>query len=189
MINIVRQIRLQTSQEAVSELVRKAGNPGHARIFCGAELKPKSGQGGVSSPVSDEESSHCVYALEVSNVFQAALGLSRPSYFLINIDLDRQKVSRISVLSGIGAAESIAKIRIEEAPAEAIAVNAPSFSGDLFVARWNQTDGTPVKLKIYIKPGLDPTDRSRLYGINAACFSKIGGCRNARELLPIKEDL
>lgn len=58
-------------------------------------------------------------------------------------------------------------------------------SEDTCVGRFYNSDHAVGRLNVQVSADAPSTERNRLLNFNTHCLSKIGGCKNASELLPI----
>jgi hypothetical protein len=137
----------------------------------------------VASSLSGDTGPKCNYQLVIRNRLLHGLGLAPTAGIIADIGTNGGTAAEVLVFSTIGEHGEIADVHFSQVEGQV------TWCGrDTCVRRWNQSDGAPMRLAIAISADASSAERNRLLRINTSCFSKIGGCKNARDLLPIKEN-
>jgi len=142
-------------------------------------LHPTESNGG--SPLPAELQRVCGYSLSVDNKFLHRLRLAPLTDIAVAIDATDGTVDQIILFYATGEFGNIGLVHF----IQSIAGKATACGLDTCVWRSYGSDGAVVKIRIQIAADAPSAERNRLLSINTQCFSKIGGCKNASELLPI----
>jgi hypothetical protein len=101
----------------------------------------------------------------------------------VNIDANEGIVDQVLLFYHMGDFGNSGLVQvIQQAPGKATSCGRATC-----VQRSYGSDGAVVKIRIQIAADAPSAERNHLLNINTRCFSKIVGCKNARELLPISE--
>jgi hypothetical protein len=144
-------------------------------------LHPTESNGG--SPLPAELQRVCGYSLSVDNKFLHRLRLAPLTNIAVAIDATDGTVDQIILFYATGEFGNIGLVHF----IQSIAGKATACGLDTCVWRSYGSDGVVVKIRIQVAADAPSTERNRLLSINTHCLSKIGGCKNASELLPISE--
>jgi hypothetical protein len=123
------------------------------------------------------------YGLTLKNGLLHSLKLAPISGITVSIGADKGIVDEILVFSAIGESGNTADVRFSQ-----VANHEPECGQNVCVRRWNGQDGRAWRILIDVSPGAPPAERNRFLNFNTSCISRIGGCKDARELLPLSDD-
>jgi hypothetical protein len=123
------------------------------------------------------------YQLALTNKFLHNLRLAPLTGIVINIGTDAGTIDEIEVFWSIGEFGSTAQVQFFQ-----VMGHTPECGRNICVHRLDQSDGRPSKIQAMVSPTATAAERNRLLDFNIGCLSKIGGCKDARELLSISDD-
>jgi hypothetical protein len=144
-------------------------------------LHPTESNGGSPSPAGLQRA--CGYSLSVDNKFLHRLRLAPLTNIAVTIDATDGTVDQIILFYATGEFGNIGLVHF----IQSIAGKATACGQDTCVWRSHGSDGAVVKIRIQVSADAPAVERNRLLSINTHCLSKIGGCKNAGELLPSSE--
>lgn len=192
LIQILQQVQVgHTRIEELAQTLRGAGvsatsKGGNCQKDLSSPFAPKSLRPPVSnggSSLSGGLESKCNYQLVVINKLLHGLRLAPIAGVVADIGTSGGTVDALLVFSTIGENGEIAAVNFSQVEGQV------TWCGrDICVRRWNQSDGAPMRIAIAVSPDASLVERNRLLRLNTSCLSKIGGCKDARELLPISDD-
>jgi hypothetical protein len=191
LVQILQQVQVgHTRIEALARSLREAGATSTSRNGTCQTLGDSFQSTPSGSPVDSGRSSssvglgsECDYQVVVINKFLHRLRLAPTAGIVAHVDATSGTVAEMLVFSTIGDYGEIATINFSQVEGQI------TWCGrDTCVQRGNHSDGTPMRTAVTISADAPPAERNRLLRLNTSCFSKMGGCKNARELLPIAEN-
>jgi hypothetical protein len=200
-LRVLRRIQVnQTSTQDLDKLIRTIG-PSGVELSCYPDLELLSRRippvGLPLPPTPDKpfelvfprQQYECSYGFTVTNVALYRLHLSPPTEAIFSITTDSKRVVEMRFHTDISFGSMTesdpfgywAFIDVDE--------SVPSKTGrckkPICEQRINVTPpGCPDGVLIEISPSAQLSERNRYLALNTGCFSKFGGCRSARELLP-----
>lgn len=166
----------QTHAGELTQIFRETG-------VAGASPKGTCPPDVSSSPSAGAPGAECNYQLSVTNKFLNRLRLAPVAGIVANIGISGGTVTELQMFSSIGEYGNTADVQFFQVEGH------PTECGRLScVRRLNASDGAPWKILITVSSAAPLAERNSLLGLRTSCFSKIGGCKNVRELLPISAD-
>jgi hypothetical protein len=150
-------------------------NSRHSKVSSPAE----TGGGGSPLPAGHL----CGYDLVVMNRVLHGLRLAPVTGIVANVETNNGIVDQLLIFYQLGDFGNIGLVDfIQVAPGKATNCGRATC-----VERSYGSDGAVVKIRIQVAADAPSAERNRLLNFNTRCISKIGGCKNASELLPISE--
>jgi hypothetical protein len=119
------------------------------------------------------------YQVVLTNKFLHASRLAPLAGVIVNIGADRGIIDEMQIFWEIGEDGNTAEVRFFQ-----VATHEPECGRNVCVRRWNGQNGRLWGIQIDASPTAPAAERNRFLNFNAACLSKIGGCKDAEELLP-----
>jgi hypothetical protein len=119
------------------------------------------------------------YGLTLRNDLLHSLKLAPIAGVTVDIGADKGIIDEMQIYWAIGESGNTAEVRFFQ-----VASHEPECGQKVCVRRWNGQDGRPWKIQVDASPTTPPAERNRFLSFNTACLSRIGGCKDARELLP-----
>jgi hypothetical protein len=123
------------------------------------------------------------YQVVLTNKFLHALKLAPVAGVIVNIGADKGIIDEMQIFWEIGESGNTAEVRFFQ-----VASHEPECGRNVCVRRRNGQNGRPWRIQIDASSSAPPAERNRFLSFNTSCLSKIGGCKDAGELLPISED-
>lgn len=162
----IQQVEVgKTSMEGLKQIIAQRGYPGKAEIRCFPD--------------------NCTYTFLTTNKLLHSLRLAPLSGVLTNVVVRNGVVRAIVVTSDIGDYGNLAHLRfVQSFPDSPEHLSRFPCEQERCVKRLNASDGSPWEVYITLLPSVPMAERNRWLALHTSCFSKIGGCKNARDLLP-----
>jgi hypothetical protein len=98
---------------------------------------------------------------------------------MVHIGADKGIIDEIQIFWEIGESGNTAEVRFFQ-----VANHEPECGQDVCVKRRNGQNGRPWWIQIDASPAASAVERNKFLDFNTSCLSKIGGCKDAGELLP-----
>jgi hypothetical protein len=192
LVQVLERVQVgRTRIEDIAPALRRAGSvEGVKGGECEADLNgpprtkaphPTDGNGGSPSPA--ELQPVCGYALLVENKFLHGLKLAPITNIAVSIEASGGTVDQIILWYATGEFGNIGVVHF----IQSVAGKVTTCGRDTCVGRSYGSDGAVVRLNVQASADAPSIERNRLLQLNTRCLSKIGGCKNASELLPISE--
>ena len=191
-IRVLEQVQIgHTRIEDIAPALRREGAVAGVRGGkCEADLSgslhtnashPPESEGGSS--VTAELHPVCGYGLFVENKFLHELKLAPITNIAVSIEASGGIVDQIILFYATGEFGNIGVVHfIQSAPGKGT-----TCGRETCVGRFYGSDRAVVRLNVQVSADALPAERNHLLSINTRCFSKIGGCKNASDLLPVSE--
>lgn len=119
------------------------------------------------------------YSLLLRNDLLYHLKLAPIAGVMIHIGAEKGIIDEIQIFWEIGDSGNTAEVRFFQ-----VANHEPECGRNVCVRRRNGQNGRPWRTQIDAPPGASAAERNKFLDFNTSCLSKIGGCKDARELLP-----
>ena len=190
-IQVLEQVQIDhTRIEDIAPALRRAGavagvKSGKCEVDLNGPRDPKTSRSPASnggSPLPAELERVCGYNLDVDNKFLHKLGLAPATTISVNIDASDGIVDQILFFLYIGEWAHIGTLHF----IQIVPGRATTCGQDTCFERY-YSKGSP-RIDIQVSADAPSAERNRLLNFNTRCFSKIGGCKDLRELLPIAEN-
>lgn len=136
-----------------------------------------TGQSPDSWVTGSLETGQSYHQLVVTNKLLHSMRLAPLAAIVVNITADHGTVNSLAVTFAVGESGSTAPVHVFQ-----VKGYLPGYGGNICIR-----DGSPTKVDITVSPTASSDERNRFLDLNTYCFSKIGGCKDAHELLPISE--
>jgi hypothetical protein len=193
LLQVLRCVQVgRTSKEDVNKLVQTQG-PAGVRLTCSQvleQLAHRSPTVGFSPsakprefPLPDHSGYQCIYDVQIRNTLLNRLRLAPLSGQFAYIWTDDKVATGVELHSLIGRnitnddfgyVANIIYRQIQGRPA----------CGQEACVEWiNPSPGVVMT----VSSSASLSERNRFLALNTACFARLGGCKNARDLLPIPE--
>jgi hypothetical protein len=125
----------------------------------------------------NDGTSNCQIVL--TNKFLHAFKLAPVAGVFVHIGADKGIIDEMQIFWEIGESGNTAEVRFFQ-----VANHEPECGRNVCVRRRNGQNGRLWKIQIDASPTVPAAERNRFLNFNAACLSRIGGCKDAGELLP-----
>jgi hypothetical protein len=191
LIKVLQQVQVGHSRiEDIAPDLRSVGAVAGVRGgMCEAELNgPASSttrhSPGASSGSPSAQSSHqrCGYNVFLGNKVLHTLRLAPQTGISVSIETNDGTVDQVFLTCWVGEFANIGLVDFLQ-----VAGKRPECGQETCIQRSYGSDRAVVKVRIQVADDVPAAERNRLLSINTHCLSKIGGCKNAAELLPISE--
>jgi hypothetical protein len=191
LVRLLEQVQVgRTRIEDIAPALRSAGAvAGVKGGKCEADLNrplvsqtPRSSDRNGGSPLPGDGESECGYNMFVDNKLLHGLKLASRTDISIAIGTSDGTVNQILFFYQVGEYANIGLVKFIQ-----VASKASTCGRDTCVRRFYGSDGALIKLEVWVSADAPSAERNRLLSIDTSCFSRIGGCKNASELLPISE--
>jgi hypothetical protein len=165
----IQQVQVgKTSMEGLKQIIAQRGFPGNAKILCFPD--------------------DCTYTFLAMNKTLHFLHLAPHSYLLTNIVVRNGVVTAIVLNSASGDYGNLASLNFVQSFSDSPEYYPFRCGQERCIKRLNATDGSPWRIYVALLPSVPVAERNRLLSLNTSCLSRIGGCKNARDLLPTIEN-
>jgi hypothetical protein len=187
----IQQVQIgRTGIQELQELLAQNG-PESVKLSCGPTLDymmvhPATpalpSTPGNAAPHSDRQPFRCLYQAVVTNSVLHKLHLAPSSGLLAQMETNDHFVTSIWVWSDVGDYGELAQAQFQQADRLT-----PECGKDICVERYSQSDGRPFKVHVTFAAYADTGKRNKILSVDVSCLSKVGGCKNIRELIPAIE--
>jgi hypothetical protein len=130
----------------------------------------------VTGTVKDSRSS---YQTSLTNEFLRRLKLAPIAGVIVNIGADKGIIDEMQIFWEVGESGNTADVRFFQ-----VANHEPECGRKVCVKRRNGQNGQPWSIQIDASPSVSSAERNKFLDFSTSCLSRIGGCKDARELLP-----
>jgi hypothetical protein len=100
---------------------------------------------------------------------------------MVHIGAEQGVIDEIQIFWEIGESGSAAQVRFFQ-----VGNHEPECGKQICVRRRNGQDRRPWMIQIDASPSASAAERNKFLDFNTSCLSKIGGCKDAQELLPAR---
>jgi hypothetical protein len=193
LVQVLEQVQVgHTRIEDIAAALRSAGAVGGEKGGkCEADLSGASYPKVLHPPESAGRSALtaelqpvCGYGLFVENKFLHRLKLAPITNIAVSIEAIGGTVDQIILFYATGEFGNVGVVHfIQSAPGKGT-----TCGKDTCVARFYGSDGAVVRLNVQAAADAPSIERNRRLKLNTHCLSRIGGCKNASELLPISDN-
>lgn len=153
-------------------------NSRHSKVSSPAE------SGGGVSPLPAGAEHICGYDPVVMNRVLHGLRLAPVTGIVANVETSNGIVDQLLIFYQLGDFGNIGLVDfIQVAPGKTTNCGRATC-----VERSYGSDGAVVKIRVQVAADAPSAERNRLLNFNTRCISKIGGCKNASELLPVTDN-
>ncbi len=120
------------------------------------------------------------YSLLLKNDLLYHLKLAPIAGVMIHIGAEKGIIDEIQIFWEIGESGNTAEVRFFQ-----VANYEPECGRNVCVRHRNGQNGRPWRIQIDASPTAPSAERNRFLSFNTSCLSRIGGCKDAGELLPV----
>jgi hypothetical protein len=135
----------------------------------------------VTGTVKDSRSG---YQASLTNEFLRRLKLAPIAGVIANIGADKGIIDEMQIFWEVGESGNTADVRFYQ-----VANHEPECGRKICVKRGNGQNGRPWRIQIDASPSVSGAERNRFLDFSTSCLSRIGGCKDAGELLPTPDTL